>query len=84
MMFITARQTRWREGNVFTGVCHSVLGYVSSDDHQVSLAGGVCQVRVSAYTMGLGYPPTPSPRVLAPSGDHQNTYGWPTGGTHPT
>ena len=28
------------EGNVFTGVCHSVGGYVSSDDHQVSMDGG--------------------------------------------
>ena len=31
------------EGNVFKGVCHSiqgVCGYVFSDNHQVSLAGG--------------------------------------------
>ena len=37
--------TKLREGNVFTGVHHSVQervgGYVSSDDRQVSLAGGM-------------------------------------------
>ena len=35
-------QTKLREGNVFTGVCLSTGGggwHVSSDDHQVSLAG---------------------------------------------
>ena len=36
--------TKLKEGNVFTVVCLStgVGGYVSSDDHQVSLAGWTC------------------------------------------
>ena len=55
-------------------------GYVSNDDHQVSLAGG-------GYVGGVGYSRSHgilTPLVLIPSGGHQNTCSWQVGGTHPT
>ena len=77
------------EGNVFTGVClFTGGGYVSSDDHQVSLAGvevGMSRERGYVQVVGipwdLGYPPS---TVLEPSGGQQNTYGWQASGTHRT
>ena len=46
-----------REGNIFTGVLsvHRGGGYVSSNDHHVSLAGGGCvQGEESEYVQGEG------------------------------
>ena len=43
------------EGNVSTGVCHSVrgwVGYASSCDHQVSLAGGLVGMSVGWVCLG--------------------------------
>ena len=55
--------TKLREGNFFRDVYHSVLGrggeYVSSDDHQVSLAEG------GGYVQGVGM----SGGVSIPEGD---------------
>ena len=82
------RQTKLREGNVFMGVCLSTGGgYVSSDDHHVSLAGGGCVWERGWVCPGGGYPRshsiTPHP-VLTRSRGHQNTYGWQADGAHPT
>ena len=66
-------QTKLREGNVFTPVCHSVY------------MGGL----PSHNAMGLAYPPPPNrtPRNQTPprqDTDNTTRYGQQAGGTHPT
>ena len=69
-----------REGNVFTGVSHSVHG------------GGVGTGRRGCRIYELYLPPldmkpipypSPPPLVLTSNGGHRFTYGWQAGGMHP-
>ena len=48
--------TKLKKGNVFTDVCNFVHGggYVSSDGHQVPLAGHVYVQKVGGYVQGMG------------------------------
>ena len=88
------------EGNVFTGVCHSVRvfleGRTSMEEGRVSRCdvwrGWGCASHTYALShqpnpppdMGPKYPTSSPPLVVTPRSGHRSTYGKQAGGTHPT